>query len=468
MSFEGRLGQSDSQLENMQLGQSGGGEDAILADAMSLTDTVGVIHQVSGNVQASTSLASISDSVVLAVTQGKPITHTLVLTDVAFSPRQIGQSVTDTLSVTDLAFVGVHYTFTDTLSISDYATTLRLPNLSVTDTLDLVDIAQIESREASAIDQLALTDTAVAIGPIYLTVTDKLTTTQSTFNPFTLAFQTFTGGLNDIAGVITVHSNMAVTDLMSFGQTASGVNAKASGKSASASDALSLTDLARLSIPLAVSDPLSLTDTASAIHGNQSAADALSLAQAVTLAISHAPDTVADPISIYDAAAFLLVQGCGRFTFAPQIGANSNPNAPTPPPSSLPAASSQTGFRLQYPATGTPTACVVLPRGPEFGNIDRFTADRINRESRGGTLIVYADPIWPKFHTLVLKISSLQKTDAYALRDFMAAYPGQQISLIDWENRAWSGVITNQQDPLIQDDRNSYTASFEFEGKRVA
>ena len=42
----------------------------------------------------------------------------------------------------------------------------------------------------------------------------------------------------------------------------------------------------------------------------------------------------------------------------------------------------------------------------------------------------------------------------------------EEISLIDWEDREWIGVIVVVDDPVVQDRKGecSYTMSFEFEG----
>jgi hypothetical protein len=50
----------------------------------------------------------------------------------------------------------------------------------------------------------------------------------------------------------------------------------------------------------------------------------------------------------------------------------------------------------------------------------------------------------------------------------MEEHIGEDIKLIDWENRLWAGVLSNIQDPIVQDGRGcQYTASFEFEGTKV-
>ena len=89
--------------------------------------------------------------------------------------------------------------------------------------------------------------------------------------------------------------------------------------------------------------------------------------------------------------------------------------------------------------------------------------NRISRETRGGTLIVFADAIWPKVETQVLTFSGLTQTQAQALQDFIAAHLGLEVGFVDWEQRYWKGVITNTTDAVVQDGREMYTASLEFE-----
>jgi len=62
----------------------------------------------------------------------------------------------------------------------------------------------------------------------------------------------------------------------------------------------------------------------------------------------------------------------------------------------------------------------------------------------------------------------LSNTQAQGLLTFMDTYLGQEIRLIDWEDRVWVGVITNPSDPIVQDGPGcQMTASFEFEGTKV-
>ena len=116
-----------------------------------------------------------------------------------------------------------------------------------------------------------------------------------------------------------------------------------------------------------------------------------------------------------------------------------------------------------YPAV-TPSDTLTL-RSPELGNKDRLSFNRISRETRGGTLVVYADPIWPKTQVQVLSFTGLTETQAADLLNFMSNHLGLEIGFVDWERRLWKGIITNPTDAVTQDGRGAmFSASLEFEG----
>ena len=124
----------------------------------------------------------------------------------------------------------------------------------------------------------------------------------------------------------------------------------------------------------------------------------------------------------------------------------------------------QVPFQLVYPATGAVTDSVSLST-PNLGNLDRLSFNRIQRETRGGTLVIFADPIWPKIQTLVLTFSGLKSVEAQTLLTFIDDHVGQEIGLIDWEHRYWKGVITAPDQPIVEDSFDSFTAGFEFQGE---
>lgn len=103
-------------------------------------------------------------------------------------------------------------------------------------------------------------------------------------------------------------------------------------------------------------------------------------------------------------------------------------------------------------------------RNPELGDRDRLSFQRINRETRGGTLIVYANPEWPRSQQLVLEIRGLSETKSQDLLTFIQNSLGQNIELRDWEGREWGGLITSIQEPIIRNSECNNAITIEFEG----
>ena len=153
-----------------------------------------------------------------------------------------------------------------------------------------------------------------------------------------------------------------------------------------------------------------------------------------------------------------------EFLYKPRIG-QSLPGSPTPPPGTLVYApdTDYPPTTFLYPAV-SPSDTLTL-RSPELGNKDRLAFNRISRETRGGTLVVYADPIWPKTQVQVLSFTGLSETQAADLLNFMSSHLGLEIGFVDWENRLWKGVITNPTEAVTQDGQGAmFAASLEFEG----
>lgn len=107
---------------------------------------------------------------------------------------------------------------------------------------------------------------------------------------------------------------------------------------------------------------------------------------------------------------------------------------------------------------------VEISRSPNMGDIDRLAFDRIVRETRGGTLRVFADSTWSKVNTLVFTISGIRRTKSQEVLTFLLAHLGRDITLETHEGRRWLGVILNPGEVVIEDRRNSFTISIEFEG----
>ena len=190
----------------------------------------------------------------------------------------------------------------------------------------------------------------------------------------------------------------------------------------------------------------------------------LALAQTIHPHIIANP-TIATTLELKQSVTYSVLGQHFDRQYCPFVG-EGEAGAPTPPPALLtgPLAGITAPFQLVYPATGEVTDSVTL-RAPELGNKDRLAFNRVNRETRGGTLIVFADPMWPKIQTQVLTFTALRKPEVEALLTFLNNYVGQELGLIDWEKRYWRGVVVSPEVDVIEDSFNSYTVSFDFEGE---
>lgn len=104
-------------------------------------------------------------------------------------------------------------------------------------------------------------------------------------------------------------------------------------------------------------------------------------------------------------------------------------------------------------------------RNPAFGNNEQHSFSRINRTTRGGTLIIFANPIWPNLKTLKFSMSGL--ADSEEILDFLEASLGQVVTLLDHENRTWEGIILNPTTAITQQGTCDYRFDLEFEGELV-
>jgi hypothetical protein len=318
----------------------------------------------------------------------------------------------------------------------------------------------------SITDLLDAQQTLNVLRPHYASANSPLITTEFVFDLDTFTMVEVTTGLSHSVSYVLIGVKQA-SNIISFAQFANGANARADGDSVSATSALSLTSTALTNKTASANNSISLNSVASATLSNALAENELdSLDVEADFIITRTKAATSDLV-LTQSVAFVLERDNTRCTYSPFVGDTSDPNAPNPPPATYTAAGVTAGFRLQYPSTGMVTDELLL-RTPNLGNQDRLAMTRINRETRGGTLIVFADPIWPKVQTLLVSFSGLSNTQAQGLLTFMDTYLGQEIRLIDWEDRVWVGVITNPSDPIVQDGPGcQMTASFEFEGTKV-
>jgi hypothetical protein len=239
---------------------------------------------------------------------------------------------------------------------------------------------------------------------------------------------------------------------------------------------LALTDLGRVPIEHTLTSNLALTDVADmtfATHTlafTQTAAHGFGLWVAHDLGIADEMERVGEWIrsvshdmALNQYLTWYEDSPCARKQYTPFQGEGSGT-----PPQTLqdPQGSVSDRFSVYQPALGVRSSEVIL-RAPEMDNRDRNAYNRVQGETRGGKLRVYADPIWPKVRTLAVTITGLTETQIDDLHTFMAATLGQTIGLTDWEGRLWEGIITTPDEVATQDGKGRWTVSFEFEGEML-
>jgi hypothetical protein len=109
----------------------------------------------------------------------------------------------------------------------------------------------------------------------------------------------------------------------------------------------------------------------------------------------------------------------------------------------------RTGVEFAFPYT-TPTYFINLPN-PTFGNQETLSGSRVQTETRGGDLILYGDPTWPKDDQLDWTITNLKHLDKLNLEGFIRVTLGKEFRLTDHESLVWKAIITNPDAEIVQD-----------------
>lgn len=213
----------------------------------------------------------------------------------------------------------------------------------------------------------------------------------------------------------------------------------------SVTDSLSLTDEIDLTIAtFTLTDTIGATDSYSDDH-TLGIIDELTLTQSYVSSSYLVVTTLENDINITDAfiAELSSPDLCG---YSPFVG-DSNAT-PLPPSVTAPTLTAISTITLSYPVE-TPTSTVTI-RVPEMGNKESEKYQRINRVTRGGTLIIYADPLWVKEKSISIQIDYLSETESQNVLDFMVTSLGKLIKVVDHESRSWIGLITNPNTAIIR------------------
>lgn len=188
--------------------------------------------------------------------------------------------------------------------------------------------------------------------------------------------------------------------------------------------------------------------------------DTLELSQSLSLlGVYHRP--VVQNLGLKHALTYTLLNPCTTKEYTPFVGETTDDEftAPTPTPPTL----DRDRLSMWYPFD-TQDYEVEL-RNPSFGNRDRLIFNRINRITRGGTLVVFADPKWPKSQILNMQFDALKASQVAALKQFLALTLGQEIGLKDYEGRVWRGIITTPDAQFTHVGRFDQSVVLEFQGE---
>ena len=124
-------------------------------------------------------------------------------------------------------------------------------------------------------------------------------------------------------------------------------------------------------------------------------------------------------------------------------------------------------LRLVSPAEG-PVSSLIQLKAPNFQNRHNIAPTRTVNETRLGELIIFAAELaGPPVETLLLSFSGLKREQVRMVEQWHDDHLGQQIRLIDHEDRVWIGFISVVDDPGVEDRKMSYTLSFQFQGSLV-
>lgn len=396
----------------------------------------------------------------------------ILLTQTATFERIIKASNTLTMTTTaDKGFVFLSAENTITL---DHFTRSNPKERFADDTIVLADAATSNIKSLFAGNILVVTQDINVTGPVRVLAENKISgiTDDIFIPPIGPIIPGVPFGLTHEA-TFAIDPVRSPSSQISLGDAAQVTHIKADAVDLTANSNIGFVQVANLSIAEVaetVIDSLSV-----ATNFNKNTTDAITLlgtlATSTIFSIDRAAILGENFLQLKQSVGYSLIRDTTDCDYTPFVGvsdADTEPPRVALPEPLLPALDPSIRFRLVYPAFDVGETVDTLDmRAPSLGNRERLEATRILRETTGGTLTVFADPIWPEVHSLQLQFEGLKTTQARGMLDFMERWLGQEIGLYDHEGRIWKGVITNPNEAVIQDGREKYSATLEIEATRV-
>jgi len=328
---------------------------------------------------------------------------------------------------------------------------------------------------------LEVTDSNNVLRPWYADALSALSGSELVFDPDTGTVTLVTWEIEQEATYVLAEALRASNTILSLGDQAVAVHIKVGADDETADNTLAVTDEAQLSEVGVGESPLDLADEAIANLANAVARTIIDFPSDPTTGVTDGQVAVvrfsislsaSSDIDPKQSLAFQFLKDTTLCDYSPFIG-DTDVSEPPSPSASLPAQSfdpTTDRFKLVLPtfsdiSGGSPQQDSIILRAPDFGNREGVQTTRINRESRGGTLIIYRDPDWPKFVRLTVQFSVLSAAQARGLLGFMERNVGQEVGVQDHEGRTWKGTIINPDESIVHDGRGGYSATIEIEAE---
>jgi len=323
------------------------------------------------------------------------------------------------------------------LNLTQSVDTLYAIPRSVTSQLNLVQSLDNSIKYAEASSQLTLTQVADVRRPVPLTASNSLS--EATFT-------------NEELLTLSSDELLALAETRVLRQS---VTVRRSITNISIVHNLQLTQSTARTIPLTVSNHLSLTHTADTVAAYENVSSQLYLQQTVSV------DRQTPASNTLELTQSVVVNGIFNRSLTSTIIFT---QSVTTTDYTAPVLVTSSNILLTHPYV-SPTFSLIM-KTPEFNNVEQLEFRRINRRTRGHTLEVMRDSNWPKAERLIFKFAGLTEEKAKELLSFYDQSLGDEIGLLDHESRQWRGILLTPFERIQDQSGNScnYSANFEFEG----
>jgi hypothetical protein len=321
--------------------------------------------------------------------------------------------------------------------------------------------SSITHNIAVPLQQVPLTQTVQVIKPNYISAKSELITKILTLDPDTLQYIISYVGL-DQQVICNVKQNSHLNQYLQTNHFVSVVNLKASAIAASATTTLILDHYANLGPFATAETQVNFGQSLSSFTGPD-AVQQLPFDNIATVNVVRNSLQAITEIALSSGLGYSTDEDV-RKQYHPFVGNKDTLGYPVPPSPDEPTLIDSDGVRFYYPFEAATIYEWITHRKPDYGNKDQLMFQRINRNTRAGRLIIFADPGWPKDTTMVMSFTALTEASTQLFLQFLDDTLGQEIGFRDWLGRIFRGVITNIQDPVVRNgiENNSITVHFEI------